>query len=97
VETHDEGELRRALAVGASLIGINNRNLDTFVVDLGVTERLAAAAPGRFLVAEKRHPSTRDVERGCNARERGRFWSENRSCARRAESRQDGRVDRCQQ
>jgi indole-3-glycerol phosphate synthase len=63
VETHDERELERALAVGAKLIGVNNRNLDTFVVDLGVTERLAPGAPGRFIVAESGLKTRADVER----------------------------------
>jgi indole-3-glycerol phosphate synthase len=42
VEVHDEAELDRALAVGAGLIGLNNRDLKTFKVDLATTERLAA-------------------------------------------------------
>ena len=42
VEVHDEAELDRALAAGAELIGVNNRNLKTFKVDLATTERLAA-------------------------------------------------------
>jgi indole-3-glycerol phosphate synthase len=42
VEVHNEAELDRALAAGASLIGVNNRDLKTFKVDLATTERLAA-------------------------------------------------------
>jgi indole-3-glycerol phosphate synthase len=53
VETHDEAELARAGALKADLIGVNNRNLRTFEVDLAVTEHLAAAAPsGALLVTE---------------------------------------------
>jgi indole-3-glycerol phosphate synthase len=42
VEVHDEAELDRALSAGAALIGVNNRDLATFKVDLATTERLAA-------------------------------------------------------
>jgi len=41
VEVHDESELERALEIGATIIGINNRNLSTFVVDLQTTVKLA--------------------------------------------------------
>lgn len=74
VEAHDEGELDRALAAGARLIGVNNRDLKTFKVDLSTTENLAArlhASPGTgssaLLVAESGIHTHADVERlvGC--------------------------------
>lgn len=69
VEVHDEAELDRALAAGARLVGVNNRNLKTFTVDLGTTERLARrlfqAGDGvrRLLVAESGIDTRADVER----------------------------------
>ncbi|MCH2171142.1 indole-3-glycerol phosphate synthase TrpC [Myxococcota bacterium] len=53
VEVHGEEELEAALASGADLLGINNRDLRTFVTDLAVTERLASRVPeGVVVVAE---------------------------------------------
>jgi indole-3-glycerol phosphate synthase len=53
VETHDEAEMARAVALRADLVGVNTRDLRNFEVDLGITERLAAAAPeGALLVTE---------------------------------------------
>ena len=53
VETHDESEMRSAVAAGARLIGVNNRNLKDFSVDLDNAARLRAGAPeGTIFVAE---------------------------------------------
>ena len=45
VEVHDEGEMARALDLGADLIGVNNRDLHTFNVDIATTGRLATMVP----------------------------------------------------
>ena len=70
VEVHDEAELDRALAVGAPLLGVNNRDLKTFKLDLATTEQLAAKllrpTQGRqspLLVAESGVHTRADVER----------------------------------
>ena len=53
IETHDEAEMARAADLGGDLVGINNRSLRTFDVDLGATARLAPLSPaGSLLVAE---------------------------------------------
>jgi indole-3-glycerol phosphate synthase/phosphoribosylanthranilate isomerase len=64
VEAHDESEVRRAVALGAVLIGVNNRDLRTLEVDLAVTERLAPLVPAdRLLVSESGIGDRRDAER----------------------------------
>lgn len=78
VEVHDETELARAMKIGATLIGVNNRNLKNFKVDLATTERLATRlkssagvspatnrrdACATLLVAESGIHSRADVER----------------------------------
>jgi indole-3-glycerol phosphate synthase len=70
VEVHDEAELARAQAVGAPLIGVNNRNLKSFNVDLANTEHIAAklfhsriTQHASLLVAESGIHTRNDVER----------------------------------
>lgn len=63
VEVHDEVEMARALALGAPLIGINNRDLRDLSIDLTTTERLAPLAPDRVLVSESGIRGRAQVER----------------------------------
>ena len=60
VEVHDEAEMARANALGADLVGVNNRNLRTFVTDLAITERLAIAAPPAALLVTESGIATAD-------------------------------------
>ncbi len=53
VEAHDDAEIDRALAAGAEIVGVNNRDLGTFAEDLGVGESLGARIPAMVVaVAE---------------------------------------------
>lgn len=72
VEVHTREELDRALDLGARLIGINNRNLHTFTVDVATTEELSEEVPeGVLLVSESGLKTQADSQRvfdaGCNA------------------------------
>jgi indole-3-glycerol phosphate synthase len=63
---HDEAELEVALAAGADLVGVNNRDLRSFEVDLATSERLAACVPAGsdvLLVAESGIATHADVQR----------------------------------
>lgn len=64
VEVHDEADLDKALEAGATLIGVNNRDLRTFEVSLETAERLAARLPREAVrVAESGIHGRADVER----------------------------------
>ena len=64
VEVHDEAELETALASGAELVGVNNRNLHDFTVDLNTTFRLKALVPeGVPLVSESGIATSEDIRR----------------------------------
>ena len=68
VEVHDEGELDRGLGAGATLVGVNGRDLRTFEVDLGVFERLAGRLPaGVVTVAESGLGTPDDARRVAEA------------------------------
>jgi len=73
MEVHSEDELKIALKTGAKLIGVNNRNLKTFEVDLSVTEKLAPIIKksSAFLISESGIKTLDDVKRvvkaGANA------------------------------
>jgi len=71
VEVHDEAEMDRATALGARLVGINNRDLKTFRTDLATTARLAPRAPdGALLVSESGIAANADLVRlkGCGVK-----------------------------
>jgi indole-3-glycerol phosphate synthase len=68
VEVHDAEELDRALNLDAEMIGINNRNLKTFVTDLHVTTRLAPTIPKSVhVVAESGLSAPADLRRLADA------------------------------
>jgi indole-3-glycerol phosphate synthase len=60
VETHDEEEIERALKAGAHIIGINNRDLGTFQVDIKTTLELKRLVPGGNVLVSESGIHTRD-------------------------------------
>ncbi|MFZ1019117.1 MAG: indole-3-glycerol phosphate synthase TrpC [Candidatus Cybelea sp.] len=72
VEVHDERDLQRAVAAGARLLGINNRNLRTLETDLAVSEHLLPKVPaGIFAISESGMRDASDVARLRRAGARG--------------------------
>lgn len=69
VEVHNKAEAERAIELGAEIIGVNNRNLHTFDVDLEVTESLAPLIKesGAFLISESGLKTGEDVARVIHA------------------------------
>lgn len=68
VEVHDDTETRRAVDAGAKMIGVNNRDLKTFVTSLEVTEKVARRVPrSTLLVSESGIKTPDDVMRVRNA------------------------------
>jgi indole-3-glycerol phosphate synthase len=63
VEIHDEAEANLALESGARVIGVNNRDLRDFTVDLATTERLAPRLAGATLIAESGVKTPEDARR----------------------------------
>ncbi|ASN07222.1 indole-3-glycerol phosphate synthase TrpC [Virgibacillus necropolis] len=72
-EVHNEAEMEVAINLGANLIGVNNRNLKTFEVDLNVTEKLAPMIreSSTTLISESGIRSRADVERAAQAGAKG--------------------------
>lgn len=63
VEAHDDGEVRTALSVGAGIIGVNNRDLRTFTVDINNSARLRKLVPPEILfVSESGIKTAADIE-----------------------------------
>ncbi|WP_066300604.1 indole-3-glycerol phosphate synthase TrpC [Bacillus sp. FJAT-29937] len=69
MEVHNEDELLKVLRTGAQIIGVNNRDLKTFTVDLAITEKLAPKikAAGAFLISESGIKTEEDVQRVIDA------------------------------
>ena len=64
VEVHDKSELKKALLAGAEIIGINNRNLNDFNVDINTTLKLTRYIPkGKIIISESGFKSGKDIEK----------------------------------
>jgi indole-3-glycerol phosphate synthase len=86
VEVHDEAEVERALGAGAQIIGINNRDLRTFAVDLATTARLRPLIPAdRIVVSESGIHIPADVRRLADLRVNAMLVGESLVTAKPAE------------
>lgn len=63
VEAHDEEEINRALKAGARMIGVNNRDLKTFKVDISNSERLRRLLSNVLFIAESGIKTNEDIRR----------------------------------
>ena len=64
VEVHNKNDVERAVLSGAQIVGINNRDLNTFVVDINTTRRIRPLVPKeKIVVSESGIKSRRDIER----------------------------------
>ncbi len=64
VEIHDVEDLKKAMACGASIIGINHRNLDTFEMDMNLCDKLIPMIPnGKIIVAESGVSNPETIQR----------------------------------
>ena len=64
VEVHNRGEIEKAVLSGAEIIGINNRDLNTFTIDITTTRRLRPLIPNeKIVVSESGIRSKRDIEK----------------------------------
>ena len=87
--SHNEAEFALAVKIGASLIGVNNRDLHTFVTDIAMTERLLAGYNGdALIVTESGIDSPADIQRldaaGARAFLIGESLAEGRHAGRKA-------------
>lgn len=72
VEVHNKRELEKALQADAEIIGINNRNLKTFKIDISTTEELMGYVPkGKIVISESGINSSEDVQRVARAGVKG--------------------------
>ena len=93
VEAHDTAEFALAGKIGAELIGINNRDLHTFMTDIAVTERLLAGYKGDALIVTESGIDSAGRHSAARCRRRARISDRRESAARRYARREAERTD----